>query len=450
MKAVLPIYLTAVLGFSQSRAITILHGFNCAAYSCTLLGGLLSDAVCGKFHTILYLSLVYCMGMSVLAIGAFPFESARWAAWLTLAGLALVALGTGGIKPCVSAFGGDQFDLLPAPVPHAAALLALYFSVFYFAINAGSVLAMLLTPVLRHSVHCFGADSCFPLAFGLPAVLMFLATIVFVGGSAAYLKKGPSGAGSAGILKALLCRALFSSPGSSLLASAESERDLRVFRGIIAVFAPVSIFWALYDQQSSRWTFQALLMDCRLSERVAIKPEQMGIFNALLILLLIPVFNRVIYPGLADRFDLHLRPLHRILLGMLLAMSSFAAAALLQLLIASHDPGAIHVLWQVPQYILLTCAEIMVSVTSLEFAYSESPHVLKSLSSAISLLSVAAGNLLVVLLNELVDPVGWLLGRHQEDRSLRLLFDFVFWTVVIGCGAYWFARIARSYKYATR
>lgn len=58
-------------------------------------------------------------------------------------GLFLIALGTGGIKPCVSAFGGDQFT------SDQSHLLQSFFSVFYFAINAGSLLSMLITPVLR-------------------------------------------------------------------------------------------------------------------------------------------------------------------------------------------------------------------------------------------------------------------------------------------------------------
>lgn len=86
---------------------------------------------------------------------------------MTLIGLFLIAVGTGGIKPCVSAFGGDQFRL-----PEQAKQLAVFFSLFYMAINAGSLLSTLVTPILREDVHCFGEDSCFSLAFGVPGALM--------------------------------------------------------------------------------------------------------------------------------------------------------------------------------------------------------------------------------------------------------------------------------------
>lgn len=82
-------------------------------------------------------------------------------------GLALIAIGSGGIKPCVAAFGGDQFKL-----PAQIAQMATYFSIFYFSINCGSTISTAVTPILRQDVACFGDLDCFPLAFGVPGVLM--------------------------------------------------------------------------------------------------------------------------------------------------------------------------------------------------------------------------------------------------------------------------------------
>lgn len=88
----------------------------------------------------------------------------------------LIAFGSGGIKPCVAPFGGEQFQL-----PEQAKQLATFFSLFYFSINAGSLLSTFLTPVLR-DVKCMEMDSCFPLAFGVPVVLMTLSIILFLSG----------------------------------------------------------------------------------------------------------------------------------------------------------------------------------------------------------------------------------------------------------------------------
>lgn len=83
----------------------------------------------------------------------------------------MIAIGTGGIKPCVSSFGGDQFVL-----PHQELQLRQFFSIFYFSINIGSLLSTLFTPVMRKNVKCFDRETCFPLAFGTPSALMVIAT----------------------------------------------------------------------------------------------------------------------------------------------------------------------------------------------------------------------------------------------------------------------------------
>lgn len=88
---------------------------------------------------------------------------------LTILALLLIAFGTGGIKPCVSAFGGDQFKL-----PEQEKYLGYFFSLFYFSINAGSLISTFLTPILRADVHCFGDNDCYSLAFGVPGILMII------------------------------------------------------------------------------------------------------------------------------------------------------------------------------------------------------------------------------------------------------------------------------------
>lgn len=133
-----------------------------------LFGGIVSDVWLGKFKTILYLSIVYLIGSTVTVISSIQVLNLPAEALLML-GLFLIAVGSGGIKPCVSAFGGDQFKL-----PEQATQFARFFSMFYFAISLGSLLSTTFTPVLRQDVHCFGSNDCFPLAFGVPAILMLI------------------------------------------------------------------------------------------------------------------------------------------------------------------------------------------------------------------------------------------------------------------------------------
>lgn len=107
---------------------------------------------------------------------------------LTIVGLVLIAFGSGGIKPCVAAFGGEQFQL-----PQQAKQLGIFFSLFYFAINLGSLISTSVTPILREDVKCFGMIDCFPLGFGLPAALMAVSILIFLSGKFLYKIVPPQG-----------------------------------------------------------------------------------------------------------------------------------------------------------------------------------------------------------------------------------------------------------------
>ncbi|GBO42424.1 Peptide transporter family 1, partial [Araneus ventricosus] len=147
---------------------------------------LLADSLLGKFKTILYISIVYAIGNVILSVGSIPNDLSTMKA-VSLLGLFIIGVGTGGIKPCVSAFGGDQFSSRQEKERQK------FFSVFYFAINGGSVLSTLLTPILRADVHCLGSNSCYPLAYGIPAVLMIVALILFLIGKPLYKMKPADG-----------------------------------------------------------------------------------------------------------------------------------------------------------------------------------------------------------------------------------------------------------------
>ncbi|MBL8741501.1 MAG: MFS transporter, partial [Myxococcales bacterium] len=160
----------------KAEAKAIFHLFMSGVYFFPLLGGFLADRFLGKYRTILYLSLVYCAGHVCLA--AFEGNKTGF-----LAGLALIALGSGGIKPCVSSMVGDQFD---EKRKHLASKV---FGAFYWSINFGSFFASLLMPI---TLKKYGPA----VAFGSPGVLMFIATIIFWLGNRHYVKIPPTGGGN--------------------------------------------------------------------------------------------------------------------------------------------------------------------------------------------------------------------------------------------------------------
>ncbi|XP_040167374.1 peptide transporter family 1-like isoform X2 [Anopheles arabiensis] len=340
MRTVLALYLTQKLAYSNDTATVIYHIFTSLAYFFPLMGAILADSWLGKFKTILYLSIVYCAGSTLIALGAIPPLNLP-ATSMTVLGLLFIAVGSGGIKPCVSAFGGDQFKL-----PEQAAQLAKFFSLFYFSINAGSLISTTLTPILREDVHCFGDNSCFSLAFGVPAVLMILAIVIFVCGRTMYTIKKPSGNMIVLVFKcignALAVRSKESStsPRAHWLDYAESKygkgivADIKALLKILILYIPLPVFWALFDQQGSRWTFQATRMDGELAG-YTIKPDQMQVINPLLILAFIPVFESVIYPALS-KIGIR-RPLQKLSLGGLLAGAAFVLSGFVEIALDSTE-----------------------------------------------------------------------------------------------------------------
>ncbi|KTF86514.1 hypothetical protein cypCar_00014484 [Cyprinus carpio] len=144
MKAVLTLYFIHYLHWDKNLSTAVYHAFSSLCYFTPLLGAVIADSWLGKFRTVIYLSIVYVIGHVVKSVGAIPdVGDSTVHVVLSMLGLVLIAFGTGGIKPCVAAFGGDQFD-----EEHTEERRK-FFSIFYMSINAGSVLSTIITPILR-------------------------------------------------------------------------------------------------------------------------------------------------------------------------------------------------------------------------------------------------------------------------------------------------------------
>ncbi|KAH8387299.1 hypothetical protein KR093_006093, partial [Drosophila rubida] len=334
MRAILVLYLTQKLGYNEETSTVLFHIFTMLVYIFPLLGALVADGWLGKYKTILYLSVVYSFGALVVSIGAVPLEGMP-VKIVTIVGLVCIAVGTGGIKPCVSAFGGDQFQL-----PEQSVELAKFFSLFYFAINAGSMISTTVTPILRADVHCFDDDDCYSLAFGVPAVLMVISMVIFVAGKRRYRVQPPAGNMIFGVSQCITnaYKGWRDSDGSRPLGhfldyatpvvGQKMVHETKCLAKILLLYVPFPIFWALSDQQGSRWTFQATHMDGVVWGH-EIKPDQMQVINPLLILAFIPLFDYVIYPLLA-RIGIR-RPLQKLSIGLLLASLGFFLSAVVEM-----------------------------------------------------------------------------------------------------------------------
>jgi len=387
MRSILTIFMVQYLLMREADAKAIYHLFVSASYLTPLLGGYLADRFLGKYRTILWLSIVYCIGHGVLAV----WDGSKMGLYC---GLGLIALGAGGIKPCVSAHVGDQFT------KDNQELVKKVFDIFYWSINFGSFFSTMLIPWILPK---FGPAW----AFGIPGILMAMATVVFWMGREFYVHVPPNQkTGATGFMPVFL-RAITNAPkrlsgqsfwdGARDRFSAEDIDAAKAAAGVFKLFLTVSIFWALFDQHGSSWVLQAKEMNLH-AFGVDWQASQLSALNPILVLLLIPAFSLYIYPAV-ERLGIQVTPLRRMSAGMALTAFSFVAAAMIQVPL---DRGIkISVAWQFIPYLILTVSEIMVSITGLEFAYSQAPRSMKSTLMSFWFLTVFAGNLITAYVSEI-------------------------------------------------
>lgn len=417
MKSILTVFMTGALLMPEPEAKETYHLFVAACYFLPLLGAFISDRLLGKYRTILYLSIVYCLGHLTLAL----FENSRQGFML---GLGLIALGAGGIKPCVSAHVGDQFTA------KNESLLTKVFDLFYWSINFGAFFSTILVP---WTLAKYGSQW----AFGIPGILMAMATFVFWMGRKRYVHVPPTPA-SSGSFAAIVLTALTQlgrwRPGTRFLALASKKYKADQIEAaqsvldIFKVFFFVSIFWSLFDQQGSSWVLQAQKMDLNLWG-MQLEASQIQALNPILVMLMIPVFGFGIYP-MVEKLGIRVTPLRKMTVGMLLAGFSFLAVGLTQTAI---DGGArLSVAWQIIPYVIITASEIMISITGLEFAYTQAPRSMKSTIMSFWLLTVFFGNMLAAT----IARVNYFKGA----------MEFYSYFVLTGVLALIFAWLASRYK----
>jgi POT family proton-dependent oligopeptide transporter len=496
MRNILTVFLTTSLllylpqAERESASKEVFHTFVIGVYFFPLLGGWIADRFFGKYNTIFWLSLVYCLGQACLAL----FVTNRMGFYV---GLSLIALGSGGIKPCVSAFVGDQFDQTNK---HRAKVV---FDAFYWIINFGSFFASLLMPI-------FLKDLGPAIAFGIPGALMFVSTFILWVARKQYVMLPPTppdpnsflnvcrtalASGTRGRVLAIIgavaaigaflfipkfgfviaaCLALvavigFGGIGVWMQLDAirgkhpdEAIAGVRSVLRVLVLFALVTPFWSLFDQKASTWVLQANamipfqwfdpeklrafspLLATVFGPFSRIEPSQMQAFNPALVMLLIPFNNLVLYPALR-RIGYEVTALRRMTAGIAFAGMSWIVVGGMQVVL--NGGNAFSIMWQVLPYALLTLGEVLVSATGLEFAYSQAPLAMKGAIMAFWQLSVTIGNLWVLIVNAGV----------KNDRVIEFIkssgveitaFQMFFFAVFAFAAALVFGLVARSYPLA--
>lgn len=489
-------YLNNILHEGNVSAARNVSTWSGTCYITPLLGAVLADAYWGRYWTIAIFSTIYFVGMVTLTLSASvpAFKppscvgsicpSASPAQYsLFFFGLYLIALGTGGIKPCVSSFGADQFDDTD---PTERMKKGSFFNWFYFSINLGALISSSFLVWVQDN---WG----WGLGFGIPTIFMGLAIGSFFSGTVLYRFQKPGGSPITRMFQVVVAslrkcnvdipydssllyevpektsaiegsRKLEHSDELKFLDKAATVTDVDVKTGdfsnrwklctvtqveelkilvrMFPIWATGIVFSAVYAQMSTMFVEQGQVLDTTIGS-FTIPPASLSTFDVISVIVWVPIYDRFLIP-VVRKFtgkERGFSELQRMGIGLLISVLSMTAAALVEIkrlsiakeLNLTHVKAAVplSILWQIPQYFLVGASEVFTFIGQLEFFYDQSPDAMRSLCSALSLLTTALGNYLSALILTIVTYLttkggnpGWIPDNLNEGH-----LDYFFWVL---------------------
>ncbi|KAL9229470.1 hypothetical protein vseg_004933 [Gypsophila vaccaria] len=487
-------YLTSNLHESNVSAARNVNAWAGTCYLTPLIGAYLADAYWGRYRTIAVFSTIYFIGMCTLSTSALvpalkPAEcvgsvcpaatTAQNAVFF--AGLYLMSLGTGGIKPCVSSFGADQFDDTD---PNERVKKGSFFNWFYFSINIGSLVSSSVIVWIQENVG-------WGIGFGIPALFMGVAITCFVSGTPLYRFQSPAGSPLTRMLQVIVAsvrkRRLEVPQESSLLNETQDKdstivgsrklehteglkcldkaatlsdsdmkggelsnpwrlcsvtqvEELKILIRMLPIWATGIVFSAVYSQMATLFVEQGMVMD-RTVGSFQIPAASLSIFDVVSVILWVPLYDRILNPAV-QKFtgnEKGITDLQRMGIGLGISILAMVSAALVEIkrlqvatemgLVDENVAVPLSIFWQIPQFFLIGAAEVFSFIGQMEFFYDQSPDNMRSLCSALALITTAFGNYLSSLILTIVTAVttaGGKPGWIPDNLNQGQLYNF-FW-----------------------
>uniref|UniRef100_A0A5B7AAD8 Peptide transporter 1 n=2 Tax=Davidia involucrata TaxID=16924 RepID=A0A5B7AAD8_DAVIN len=471
----LVLYFKHRLNQHSSTASKNVSNWSGTCYITPLIGAFLADAYIGRYWTIASFSIIYVIGMTLLTLsasvpglrptchGAEDCNPTNTQSAVCFLALYLIALGTGGIKPCVSSYGADQFDDADeVEKKHKSS----FFNWFYFSVNIGALIASSVLVWIQDNVG-------WGWGFGIPTVAMAIAVVSFFSGTRLYRNQIPGGSPLTRICQVLVAslrkyrvkvpadRSLLHEtedaesaikgsrkldhtkdleffdkaaveiqsddvkgpPDPWRLCTVTQVEELKAIIRLLPIWATGIIFSTVYGQMGTLFVLQGAAMDIRVgNSSFKIPPASLSIFDTLSVIFWVPVYDRIIVP-VARKFTGHkngLTQLQRMGTGLFISIFAMLSAGILEVvrlrMVRRHNYYELEhmpmsIFWQVPQYFIIGCAEVFTFIGQLEFFYEQAPDSMRSLSSALSLTTVALGNYLSSLLVTIVTTISTRNGK---------------------------------------
>ncbi|XP_053384813.1 solute carrier family 15 member 4-like [Mercenaria mercenaria] len=462
------LYCTAKLDYNSDQASVITLVFSGTVYLIPVIGGYVSDAFAGKFKTILGSGIIYVAGLVLLFCSAVNYVSWFGAGsevatggrrGLFFSGLVLVALGTGGIKANVGPFGAQQVDELGADAVQS------FFNSFYWFINLGALIAYSGSAYVQQEIG-------FDYGFLIPLASMVIALVLFVAARTKYIQTPPGGS----ILQTtcgVLCQSINGCKDPSWNRaqvenggrySLEMVEGVKSVLRVMPVFLLIIIYWAVYSQMSTSLFLQSERMDLAVGD-AKMPAAVLNIFNTIIILILIPIMDRLVYPVMAKHGK---NPTHlqRIGVGIILAGLSMMYAGGIEIVrkkdIANHgyinqtlagdefQASHLSMFAQIPEFAFIGSSEVFASISGLEFAYTQAPQFMQGLIMGLFLMTSGIGSYLASAIVAIVglwrkdDASDWFPKEPNHGHLEYMLFMLA---VLTGISFFVFVFVAKQYKY---
>ncbi|KAF2457351.1 putative MFS peptide transporter [Lineolata rhizophorae] len=422
--------LPGAIGLRQANATAYTSFFQFWCYVTPIIGALIADQYWGRLKTIVIFSLVYMSGILILFITSLPAAIEQGLAFSgLLLAMAVIGLGTGGIKSNVSPLIAEQYqNTMPfvrtlrsgeRVIIDPSATIQRIYMIFYLCINLGS-LSSLATTTLELRIDFWAA-------YLLPLVIFVVGFLILLAGRASYVLRPPKGsviihcfqAISFGVRHRDLDAAKPSN--SRIIVPWDDNFVEELKRALMAckIFLFFPIYWLVFMQMVNNLVSQAGQM-----ERHGIPNDIMQTIDAFSIVVFIPIVDRWVYPAIR-RCGFALLPITRIFFGFIFASLSMFYAALLQSRIyasgpcfeapstcaaalrpdGSYQPNNVHIAAQAPAYLFIGISEIFAAVTGLEYAYTKAPPSMRSFIMSLFLLTSAGGAFLAAIVSPVAkDP----------------------------------------------